>query len=42
MANTIIFVMLLNLGVNSNCVYIPLYNVLAQELAWQVQLLGPT
>lgn len=30
MANKIIFVILLNLGVNSDCVYVPLYNVIAQ------------
>lgn len=42
MANTVIFVILLNLGVNSNCAYVPLHNVMAQELAWQAQLLGPT
>lgn len=41
MANTIIFVILLNLGVKSDCVYVPLYKVMAQELAWQVQILGP-
>lgn len=41
MANTIIFVILLNLASNSDWVYIPLYNVIEQELACQVQILDP-
>lgn len=42
MANTIVFVILSSLGVNSGWVYIPLYIVTAQELSQQAQILSPT